>query len=268
MQRRDQLMGTFRGFSSEQELEKFEQLASLWWDEQGAFKHVHRFNRARLIPILSGVCEHFSLPFDLGTPDKVQAALDAGNTPLEGLRVLDIGCGGGLLSEPLARLGADVVAVDASANSISIAKARAQQQGLAIDYRQALAESLLGSELRFDVVINAEVIEHVVAQQALVDCCAGLLTPQGLLVMATLNRSWLSYLIAIVGAEYVLGWLPKGTHQWRSFVTPGELEQMMLANQLSATHWLGLRYSLLSRCWRESRSLAVNYMVLATPDQR
>lgn len=232
------------------EIEKFDQLASQWWDPNGQFKQVMAFNQARLSVIQQRIYTHFA--------SNTQTHL-----PLQGLSVLDIGCGAGLLCEPLAALGASVTGIDASEVSINIAKAHAKQSSLSIEYLHTLAQDL-SLDRQFDIVLNTEVIEHVEDQQGLVDQCCRLLAPDGLLVMATLNRNWLSFLVAIVGAEYVLNMLPKGTHDWRYFVTPAEMQTMRQKHGITANFTAGLNYNPLLKKWRQTRAPRVNYMLFAT----
>jgi len=232
------------------EVEKFSQLAAQWWDTGGKFAVLHKFNPVRLAYIREQVTARFRRdPF---------AA-----SPLGGLTLLDVGCGGGLLCEPLTRLGAKVTGIDPSERNISTARVHAEQMGLAIDYRVGTAEDLLADGASFDVVLAMEVIEHVPSPAEFVATCAGLLKPNGLLFIATLNRTLKSFSLAIIGAEYVLGWLPKGTHQWEKFITPEELEGWITANGLALRDRTGVTYNPLASEWRQSRDLGVNYMMVA-----
>jgi 2-polyprenyl-6-hydroxyphenyl methylase/3-demethylubiquinone-9 3-methyltransferase len=183
--------------------------------------------------------------------------------PFAGLRFLDIGCGGGLLTEPMARLGASITGVDPSEKNIKTATVHAAEVGLDIDYRVGTAEDLAAADERFDVILNMEVIEHVADPAAYTRSCAAMLKPGGLMFVATLNRTLKSFGLAIVGAEYVLGWLPKGTHQWEKFITPEELRGWLAANQADIRDEVGVTYSPFSGTWRKSRDMAVNYMVVA-----
>jgi len=192
------------------EVAKFEAMAADWWDHLGKFKPLHMLNPVRLDYITRQIAAEFGL--DL-TADR----------PLQGVRVLDIGCGGGLLCEPLARLGADVTGVDAAGGNIPVARLHAEQSGLTVTYRHAAAEDLAAEGAQFDVVLLMEVIEHVANPGAFVGVCAQLLRPGGLMLGSTLNRTPKSYALGVVGAEYVMGWLPRGTHDWRKFVTPDEM---------------------------------------------
>jgi 2-polyprenyl-6-hydroxyphenyl methylase/3-demethylubiquinone-9 3-methyltransferase len=199
--------------------------------------------------------------------DRLAAGLDRdplSDQPLSGVKLLDIGCGGGLLAEPMARLGAQVTAIDAAEENIAVARLHAAQCGLEIDYRHCSAESLAAAKERFDVVLNMEVLEHVIDVKAFVSMSAELVAPEGLMFAATLNRTAKSYLLAIVGAEFVLGWLPRGTHDWNRFVKPSELAAALRAGDMSVKELTGVVYNPLSDSWRlASRDLEVNYMVMA-----
>jgi 2-polyprenyl-6-hydroxyphenyl methylase/3-demethylubiquinone-9 3-methyltransferase len=231
------------------EVEKFSKLAAEWWNPKGKFGVLHRFNPVRLAYIKQQVTARFARdPF--------------ARAPLEGLRLLDIGCGGGLLSEPMARLGATVVGVDPSEKNIKTARIHAEEQELPVDYRVGTAEDLERAGERFDLILNMEVIEHVADPAAFTRVCAAMLKPRGLIFVATLNRTLKSFGLAIIGAEYVLGWLPKGTHQWEKFITPQELEGWMTANGLDIVDRQGVTYSPFSREWRRSRDMDVNYMMV------
>ena len=233
----------------EKEVAKFSRLAAEWWDPNGKFAVLHKFNPVRLAYIRDHVTAQFARdPF--------------GPRPLKGLRVLDIGCGGGLLSEPMARLGADVVAIDPSERNIATARVHAAESGLAIDYRAATAEELESGGERFDVILNMEVIEHVVDPAAFVAVCARLLKPGGLMFVATINRTLKSFAFAIIGAEYVLGWLPRGTHHWEKFITPEELDRHLAAAGLKRVNLTGVIYNPLTGAWTRSRDADVNYMVV------
>jgi 2-polyprenyl-6-hydroxyphenyl methylase / 3-demethylubiquinone-9 3-methyltransferase len=231
------------------EVEKFSQLAAEWWDPNGKFAVLHRFNPVRLAYIKDQLCGRFARdPF--------------ARAPLQGLRLLDIGCGGGLLSEPMARLGATVTAIDPSEKNIATAKVHAGEQELSIDYRAGLADDIERGGESFDVILAMEVIEHVADPAAFTALCASLLKPGGLVFFATLNRTFKSFALAIIGAEYVLGWLPKGTHQWEKFITPAELEQWMKVGCLVILDRQGIGYNPLSGEWRRVRDMDVNYMML------
>jgi len=233
-----------------EEIAKFAAMADEWWDPTGKFKPLHKFNPVRLGYVRDWTVRHFGK--------------DGGvRRPLEGVRVLDIGCGGGLLSEPLARLGATVVGVDAGEKNIAIAKLHAEQSGLAIDYRAVTAESLVAAGESFDIVLNMEVVEHVDNVPLYMQSCASLVKPGGLLFTATINRTPRAYALAVLGAEYVLGWLPKGTHDYRKFLTPDEIGTLVTRNGLKVIDRTGVSFHPLADEWRPSRDLGVNYMVLA-----
>lgn len=232
------------------EVARFAAQAEAWWDPEGQFRPLHRLNPTRLRFIRDRVCAH--LGRDPLAP-----------RPLAGLRVLDVGCGGGLACEPLARLGAQVTGIDAAPESIRIATQHAAEGGLDIDYRNRSAEDLAAAGESFDLVLNLEVVEHVADLAAFLDACAALVAPGGASVIATLNRTAKSYLLAIVGAEYLLRWLPRGTHDWRKFVRPSELAAHLRRAGLTVAEMTGVAYNPLSDAWRLSRDLEVNYMVFA-----
>ncbi|MGK2871731.1 MAG: bifunctional 2-polyprenyl-6-hydroxyphenol methylase/3-demethylubiquinol 3-O-methyltransferase UbiG [Alphaproteobacteria bacterium] len=232
------------------EVARFSAQAAHWWDPNGPFRPLHKFNPARLGYIRDQICTYFRQD-------------PHGPTPLNGLRLLDIGCGGGLVCEPMARLGATIVGADASYENIGAASAHARQQGLRIDYRHASAETLAEAGEQFDIVLNLEVIEHVADRSAFLAACAQLLKPGGLMILATLNRTLKAYGLAVVGAEYVLGWLPRGTHDWNKFITPEELSALLAAQRLNVTARTGVSYQILTGHWALSPDLDVNYMLCA-----
>ena len=232
------------------EIAKFSAMAEEWWNPAGKFKPLHKFNPVRLGYIREQVLSHFGRD---GTPMR----------PFEGLRFLDIGCGGGLLSEPMARLGATVVGADAAERNIQIAKLHADQSGLDIDYRATTAEALAAAGEQFDVVLNMEVVEHVDNVPLYMKSCADLVAPGGLLFTATINRTFRALALAKFGAEYVLGWLPKGTHDWEKFLAPEEIIALVQRNGMAVTDKTGVVYHPLADEWRQSRDMGVNYMVLA-----
>ncbi len=232
------------------EVAKFSAIAAEWWNPLGKFAPLHRFNPVRLRFIRETASQHFR---------RDPATL----RPFEGLTLLDIGCGGGLLSEPMARLGFGVTGADASERNIDVASLHAAQSGLAIDYRCTTAEALLEEGRTFDVVLNMEVVEHVADLPAYLGACAGLLAPGGVMIVATLNRTLKSFALAKVGAEYVLGWLPRGTHDWSRFVEPKRLAAMLGKAGLQVKATQGVSFDPLSWDWRLSRDMDVNYMVVA-----
>jgi 2-polyprenyl-6-hydroxyphenyl methylase / 3-demethylubiquinone-9 3-methyltransferase len=232
------------------EIRRFSWLAGEWWDPRGKMAVLHKFNPVRLAYIRDAACRQFGR--------------DARHPPcLKGTRLLDIGCGGGILSEPLARLGAEVVGADPSPNNIEAAKLHAERGGLAIGYRVTAVETLADAGERFDVVLAMEVVEHVADVGLFVRRCAEMVKPGGLMVAATLNRTVKSFALAIVGAEYVLRWLPRGTHQWDKFVTPNELEITMEQAGLRISGETGVIYNPLTDQWRLSSDMDVNYMLTA-----
>jgi len=232
-----------------QEIEKFQAMAAEWWDPDGKFKPLHMLNPCRLDYITTQIAGQYDR--DLGA-----------ERPFAGLRILDIGCGGGLLAEPMARLGATVVGVDAAERNIPVAQAHAAQSGLEIDYRHASAEALVAAgEPGFDVVLNMEVVEHVADPLAYLTACRDLLEPGGLMVCSTLNRNPKSYVFAIVGAEQVMRWLPKGTHEWSKFITPDELYDLITRAGLQPVDRMGFVFNFARWTWRLSdRDLSVNYV--------
>jgi 2-polyprenyl-6-hydroxyphenyl methylase/3-demethylubiquinone-9 3-methyltransferase len=232
------------------EVARFAALADTWWDPAGKMGMLHKFNPVRLGFIKEAACQRFS---------RDGKRLDS----LTGLRVLDIGCGGGLLSEPITRLGAAVVGADPAAANIEAAKVHAGREGLPIDYRVTTAEALADAGERFEVVLAMEVVEHVADLTLFVSRCAEMVKPGGLMVVATLNRTIKSFALAIVGAEYVLRWLPRGTHQWDKFVTPNELEIALERSGMAMTQETGVIYNLLADRWQLSTDMDVNYMVAA-----
>jgi len=234
----------------EGEVARFSRLADQWWDPHGPMAPLHKFNPVRLAYIRDRAAAHF---------DRDPKRLDS----LVGLRILDIGCGGGVLSEPLARLGASVTGADPSESNIAVAKLHAAQSGRVIDYRNTSAEDLVEAGETFDVVLAMEVVEHVTDVGLFVELAAAMVKPGGLLFVATLNRTVKSFALAIVGAEYILRWLPRGTHQWDKFVTPNELE---IAIEQAGSHIIdetGVIYNLLADRWQLSSDMDVNYMVVA-----
>jgi 2-polyprenyl-6-hydroxyphenyl methylase/3-demethylubiquinone-9 3-methyltransferase len=232
------------------EIRKFERMAAEWWDPAGKFAPLHKFNPVRLGIIRDAVCERFARDAKSGRP-------------LKGLRLLDVGCGGGLLCEPMARLGAAVVGIDPSATNIEVARLHAAKAGLDIDYRATTAEALAEAGETFDAVLAMEVVEHVADIDAFVGACAALLKPGGLFLVATINRTLKAFALAIVGAEYILGWLPRGTHDYDKLVRPAELEASLAKAGLAVARRIGVRYNPLSDRWSRSSDMDVNYMVVA-----
>lgn len=228
------------------EVAKFEAMAAEWWDPNGKFRPLHMLNPCRLDYIVDQIAAEFDRD---PTTEK----------PFKGLKLLDIGCGGGLLSEPMTRLGAQVVGVDAAQGNIPVARLHAEQMGLDIDYRHTTAEALSGEV--FDVVLNMEVVEHVADPQAFLTSCADLLKPGGMMICSTLNRNPKSYMVAILGAEHVMRWLPKGTHDWQKFITPDELFEMISTSGLEPVDRKGFVFNPLLWRWSVSdRDLSVNYV--------
>jgi 2-polyprenyl-6-hydroxyphenyl methylase/3-demethylubiquinone-9 3-methyltransferase len=232
------------------EVARFAALAADWWDPGGKMGMLHKFNPVRLRFIKEAACRRF---------ERDPKRLDS----LNGLRILDIGCGGGILSEPLARLGAQVVGADPAVPNIEAAKVHAAGAGLALDYRATTAEALAEAGERFDVVLAMEVVEHVADVALFVQRCAEMVKPGGLLIGATINRTLKSFALAIVGAEYVLRWLPRGTHRWDKFVTPDEFEMVLVRHGLKVFEQTGVVYDLLGDRWQLASDMDVNYMLTA-----
>ena len=230
------------------EIAKFEAMAAEWWDENGKFRPLHMLNPCRLDYITTQIAGEFDR--DLSQP-----------SPFKGLRILDIGCGGGLLAEPMARLGADVVGADAAERNIPVARIHAEQSGLTIDYRHTTAEAMAEAGEQFDVVLNMEVVEHVASPIDYLTACRQLLKPGGLHICSTINRNPKSYMMAIIGAEHVMRWLPKGTHEWSKFITPDELFDLMRDAGLDPVDRKGFVFNPVSWSWKLSdRDLSVNYV--------
>ncbi|HVH74112.1 MAG TPA: bifunctional 2-polyprenyl-6-hydroxyphenol methylase/3-demethylubiquinol 3-O-methyltransferase UbiG [Stellaceae bacterium] len=238
------------GTVDSQEIAHFAGRAHSWWDPQGSFRPLHRLNPTRIFFIRDRLAAHFGRD-------------GAGLSPFSGLRLLDIGCGGGLIAEPMARLGFAVVGIDADAAAIAVARAHAEESGLAIDYRVAAAESLADQGERFDAVLGLEIIEHVADPAPFFAALGGFVRPGGAFVGATINRTPRAFALAVVGAEYILRWLPRGTHDWRKFVRPSEFVLGLRRNGFAVTELSGVSYDILSGNWRLSPDLEVNYMLMA-----
>ncbi|MGD9806267.1 MAG: bifunctional 2-polyprenyl-6-hydroxyphenol methylase/3-demethylubiquinol 3-O-methyltransferase UbiG [Hyphomicrobiaceae bacterium] len=236
------------------EVERFARIAGEWWDPVGKFAPLHRLGPARMTYLRDRLAAHF------------ERALPA-IKPLTGLRVLDIGCGGGLVSEPLRRLGATVTGIDPATDNVAAARAHADISGLTIDYRAVTAEEIAAQDEQFDAVLCLEVVEHVPDPAAFIKLAAGLVRPGGLLIASTINRTMKAWLLAIVGAEYVLRWLPTGTHRWERFVTPDEMAQHMASAGLSGITFDGLVYDPLRDVWSLSADTDVNYFASAAKPQ-
>ena len=231
------------------EIEKFSKLADEWWDIDGKFKPLHMFNPIRIEYILEITLKYFKID-------------ENKKFPLKNLKILDIGCGGGLISEPMTRLGAQVTGVDASSRNINIAKEHAKKSSLDITYLNDKPESL-SSEKKFDIILNLEVVEHVEDVDLYLNSCFKLLKPKGIMFTATLNRTLTSYVKAIVGAEYILKWLPIGTHDWNKFIKPEELEKKLTDLNFSIINMTGLSFNPLFKVWKKTKNLSVNYILVA-----
>ncbi len=239
-----------------EQVARFSALAEDWWDPEGRLKPLHALNPARLGFIRDRAAAHFGRD-------------PLGPFPLKGLKLLDIGCGGGLAAEPLARLGAEVLGIDASEAAISAAATHAAESGVEMRYRATTAEALLAEGGRFDLVVTLEVVEHVADLESFLGAAAGLVAPGGAMVAATLNRTLKAFATAIVGAEYILRWLPRGSHDWRRFVKPSELTGALRREGLEVTDLAGLVYNPLTDSWRlDAQELDVNYMLFARRSER
>lgn len=235
------------------EIARFASLAATWWDPGGPMMPLHRLNPTRIAYIRDHIAARFGRD-------------PLGERPLRGLTLLDVGCGGGLLAEPMSRLGATVIGIDASEESIQVARSHAAETGLTIDYRCATAEALAAAGAEFDVVLNMEIVEHVANLDVFLDASCALTKPGGMMIVATLNRTPQSFVLGIVVAERLLRWLPPGTHQWRKFVRPAELARRLRRNGVAVTAITGVRYSPLSGRWSLGNDLSVNYMVTGVKD--
>lgn len=244
-------MNATRNSVDDAEVARFGRLAKRWWDPHGPMAPLHKLNPVRIGYIRDQVAAHFGRD-----PKQLEC--------LAGLRMLDIGCGAGILSEPLTRLDATMVGVDPAEENIAVARAHADDEGLTIDYRAETAEALAEAGESFDVVLAMEVVEHVVDVPEFVATCAGMVRPGGLMIAATLNRTLKSFALAIVGAEYVLRWVPRGTHQWDKFVTPAELERAIEGAGLDVIGERGVIFNPLADRWQLSSDMDVNYMLVAT----
>jgi 2-polyprenyl-6-hydroxyphenyl methylase/3-demethylubiquinone-9 3-methyltransferase len=233
------------------EVDRFSAMAAEWWDPTGKFKPLHKINPVRLAYIRDMVCAHY------GRDPKA-------HRPLEGLRVLDIGCGGGLLSEPVARMGASVLGADASEKNIKIAMTHSAQSGVEVDYRAVTAEALAAAGETFDIVLNMEVVEHVADVEFFLSTCASMVRPGGLMLVSTINRTMKAAALAIFGAEYVLRWLPRGTHQYEKLVRPEEIEGPLASSGMGVVEMKGVFFNPLQNQWNLSSDIDVNYMVLAS----
>ncbi|MGE3245795.1 MAG: bifunctional 2-polyprenyl-6-hydroxyphenol methylase/3-demethylubiquinol 3-O-methyltransferase UbiG [Beijerinckiaceae bacterium] len=240
------------------EIARFDRLAAQWWSPDGPMHALHKMNPVRVRWLRDRMAAHFSAPN--------QSRANAGPQMLAGLTVLDIGCGGGILSESLARHGASVTGLEPAEKNLAVARAHAQQQGLEIDYRPDTAEAMAAAGHAYDVVCAMEVVEHVADMESFVASACSMVRPGGLFFAATLNRTLKSFALAIVGAEYVLRWVPAGTHQWEKFVKPRELKDAIGAAGLVICDSTGVVYNPLARVWRTSRDMDVNYMLAAKRD--
>ena len=235
---------------NKEEIQKFSKLADEWWDVNGKFKPLHMFNPIRIEYITDKIKQHFKI--------------NAGNLNyLKGLNILDIGCGGGLISEPMARLGGRVTGIDASEKNIKVAKIHAKKNELKINYLNKSPEELENKE-KFDIILNLEVVEHVDNVGLYIESCYNLLKKDGLMFTATLNRSFMSYLKAIIGAEYIMRWLPIGTHDWNKFLKPEELEKQLQDKKFSMVEIKGLEFNPLLNKWKKSNNLSVNYIIASS----
>ncbi len=232
---------------NKEEIQKFSKLSEEWWDVNGKFKPLHMFNPIRIEYITENIKKHFKIKIDKANF-------------LEGLKILDIGCGGGLISEPMSRLGAKVTGIDASEKNINVAKLHSKESGLEIDYVNTSPEKLKDFET-YDIILNLEIVEHVDNVDLYIKSCQKLLKKNGLMFTATLNRSLTSYIKAIIGAEYILRWLPIGTHDWNKFLKPEELENYLIKEKLITQDISGLSFNPFTKRWKKSADLSVNYII-------
>ena len=230
---------------NKKEIEKFSNMADEWWDPHGKFKPLHKFNPIRIKYIKENIIDQFNIKNK--------------KKPLSGINILDIGCGGGLLSEPMCRLGANVTGIDASLKNIKTAKFHAKKKGLKINYICSSPEKLKNSK-KFDVILNMEIVEHVEDISFFLKSCSNLLKKNGLMFVATINKTLKSYVFAIVGAEYILRWLPIGTHEWEKFVNPEDLKKILAKNNLSLKKLDGMHFNIIKDEWGISKDLSVNYI--------
>ena len=230
---------------NKKEIEKFSKMASEWWDPKGKFKPLHKFNPIRIKYIKENIINNFKFK------NKIK--------PLEKINILDIGCGGGLLSEPMQRLGANVTGIDASITNIKIAKLHAKKNELNINYLCSSPEKLK-TKKKFDVILNMEIVEHVENIEFFLESCSKLLKKNGLMFVATINKTLKSYMLAIVGAEYILGWLPIGTHEWEKFVKPEDLKKILKNNNLVLNRLDGMHFNIIKDEWNISKDVSVNYI--------
>ena len=236
--------------ASPDEIAKFSAMADSWWDPSGAFQPLHKFNPARIRFVRDRLAAHFGR--------------DALDQPGKGLTLLDIGCGGGLIAEPMARLGFTVTGIDAAEKNIGVARLHAERSALDITYENAGPEDLLTRGAKYNVVLALEVVEHVVDVDVFLKAAADLVAPGGVLIAATLNRTLKALALAKIGAEYILRWVPAGTHDWKKFVKPSELTRALRHGGLTVTELAGMSYDVLNDSWRASKDLDVNYLVMAT----
>jgi 2-polyprenyl-6-hydroxyphenyl methylase/3-demethylubiquinone-9 3-methyltransferase len=232
------------------EIQYYTDLATQWWDEDGKFWPLHKLNQVREVYLRQQICRHFGR-------DETQ------HNALHDLSIIDIGCGGGILSESMARLGATVTGIDVVPKGLRVAKQHSMEQRLDIEYINCSAEEMSRLEQQYDVVLNMEVVEHVVELPTFIRSCAQLAKPDGITFIATINRNFLSWLFAIIGAEYLLGWLPRGTHKWSKFVTPSELTELLADNGLTVKSQSGVRINPLNKRFSLANNVHVNYMVSA-----
>ena len=230
---------------NKKEIEKFSKIASEWWNPKGKFKPLHKFNPIRIKYIKENIIHNFKLNYKI--------------KPLRGVNILDIGCGGGLLSEPMQRLGANVTGIDASINNIKTAKIHAKKSGLNIKYFCSSPEKFKVNK-KFDVILNMEIVEHVEDIQFFLKCCSKLLRKNGLMFIATINKTLKSYIFAIIGAEYILRWLPIGTHDWQKFVRPEDLKKILSKNNLKLEKLDGMNFNIVKDEWRVSSDTSINYI--------
>jgi 2-polyprenyl-6-hydroxyphenyl methylase/3-demethylubiquinone-9 3-methyltransferase len=225
-----------------QEVEKFSRIADEWWSETGKFKPLHKFNPIRISYIRKKIEENFKID--------------------ENLKILDVGCGGGLIAEPFTKMGANVTAIDASQKNIEVAKIHAGRSGLKIDYRATTAEDLVKTNEQFDVVFALEIVEHVANVEAFIESCSKLVKPNGMLFVATINRTLKSLALAKIAVEYILHWLPRGTHDWKKFLKPSEINSAANVSEMNLKYLHGFSYNILNDEWKETENLDMNYIAV------
>ncbi|MCX8505271.1 MAG: bifunctional 2-polyprenyl-6-hydroxyphenol methylase/3-demethylubiquinol 3-O-methyltransferase UbiG [Alphaproteobacteria bacterium] len=253
--------------ANEGDQELFASLAERWWDVNGPFRPLHHINPVRLALLRDKITAHFEQNPRQSAQNQANSGAQRDLLPFKGLKILDIGCGGGLIAEPMARLGGNVTGIDTVGKNIAAAKIHAEQSGLSIDYRLSSSSELWQNGEKFDVVLALEVVEHVTDPERFIHEAAGLLQPGGMIILSTLNRKVRSFILAIIGAEYVMGLLPRGTHDWRKFQSPATLAAWLRKAEIGNMEFYGLSYDLWQRKWSITKDLRVNYFVIASKEK-